>query len=244
MKRICPKCGNNTFITTAHVMQDWLVDAEGNYLETSNDCVQVDHKPNPDNTWSCGRCGAEAVEESCFPYNQDQFTICCHYAKTVEEYSLECDEKRIGNNCYISVSRRGYTIDVAVYNNRCQLVGKVCLFKQMSGTLVHEIPFILECLFGEHGKEIAFDMNPLHWYELTDSCIPNINHLVQYEPNGTRIWTYIQKGQNSCGCGSRCFHYEEIGGQIRAYCNACNKVIGEPASEERCEELRSQGIWR
>ena len=34
MRRICPKCGNNTFITSAHVMQDWEVDAEGNYLDT------------------------------------------------------------------------------------------------------------------------------------------------------------------------------------------------------------------
>lgn len=34
MKMICPKCGGNEFITTAHVMQDWKVDASGNYLET------------------------------------------------------------------------------------------------------------------------------------------------------------------------------------------------------------------
>lgn len=27
MKMICPKCGGNEFITTAHVMQDWKVDA-------------------------------------------------------------------------------------------------------------------------------------------------------------------------------------------------------------------------
>lgn len=45
MKMICPKCGGNEFITTAHVMQDWKVDASGNYLETINGCVQVDRNP-------------------------------------------------------------------------------------------------------------------------------------------------------------------------------------------------------
>ena len=240
MKRICPKCGNNTFITTAHVMQDWIVDAEGNYLETSNNCVQVDHEPDPDNIWSCSRCGAEAVEESCFPYNQDQFTICCHYANFITGYSLGYNGKKLGKNCYISITKQNNGIDVIIYNEEKELAGKNHLYKQMEGTTISEIPFILECLFGCAGVKMWSNMNARHWYEL----IPNINHLVQYEPNGTQIWTYIQKGQNSCSCGSRCFHYEEINGQIWAYCNACNKVIGEPASEEGCKELRSQGIWR
>lgn len=65
MRRICPKCGNNTFITSAHVMQDWEVDAEGNYLDTVNGCVQVDQDPDQDNSWSCSRCGE---------YPEDNFT--------------------------------------------------------------------------------------------------------------------------------------------------------------------------
>ena len=55
MKMICPKCGGNEFITTAHVMQDWKVNASGNYLETINGCVQVDRNPDPDNIWTCCR---------------------------------------------------------------------------------------------------------------------------------------------------------------------------------------------
>ena len=50
MRRICPKCGNNIFITSAHVMQDWEVDAEGNYLDTVNGCVQVDQEPDQYNS--------------------------------------------------------------------------------------------------------------------------------------------------------------------------------------------------
>lgn len=46
MRRICPKCGNNIFITSAHVIQDWEVDAEENYLDTVNGCVQVDQEPD------------------------------------------------------------------------------------------------------------------------------------------------------------------------------------------------------
>ena len=36
----CPKCGNTTFITTAHVTQTWLVDEDGDFIETKSDCGQ------------------------------------------------------------------------------------------------------------------------------------------------------------------------------------------------------------
>lgn len=29
----CPKCGNTTFIATAHVTQTWLVDEDGDFIE-------------------------------------------------------------------------------------------------------------------------------------------------------------------------------------------------------------------
>lgn len=58
---ICPNgCPNATFITAAHVMQDWEVDAEGEFLKTVDDCAQVDHGPDNGNIWACSRCGAEA----------------------------------------------------------------------------------------------------------------------------------------------------------------------------------------
>ena len=34
----CPKCGNTTFIATAHVTQTWLVDEDGDFIEAKSDC--------------------------------------------------------------------------------------------------------------------------------------------------------------------------------------------------------------
>ena len=56
----CPNNPEHTeFITVAHVMQDWRVDADGNFLDLIGD-VQVSHKPDEGNTWTCAICGAEA----------------------------------------------------------------------------------------------------------------------------------------------------------------------------------------
>lgn len=64
MKAICPKNKeHDEFITTAHVMQDWKVDSNGDFLEVINDCLQVSSKPDRDNIWQCAICGAEAIFE-------------------------------------------------------------------------------------------------------------------------------------------------------------------------------------
>ena len=59
MKR-CPKCGCEEFYVTAHVVQDWLVDYDGNYIKTADDCVEVAHYPKDDDIWTCNKCGYEA----------------------------------------------------------------------------------------------------------------------------------------------------------------------------------------
>jgi len=58
-KMICPNGCNTGFIATAHVVQEWKVDSVGNFLETTDDCVEVTHKPDPDNIWNCTKCSAE-----------------------------------------------------------------------------------------------------------------------------------------------------------------------------------------
>ena len=60
MKARCPNDpSHNKFVTTAHVMEEWCVDAEGHWLGTIR-CLQVDHEPDPDNTWTCAECDAMA----------------------------------------------------------------------------------------------------------------------------------------------------------------------------------------
>lgn len=41
----CPKCGNTTFITTAH--------------EAKSDCDEVTHSPDAEDLFECSKCGAE-----------------------------------------------------------------------------------------------------------------------------------------------------------------------------------------
>ena len=58
----CPKDPEHkTFITCAHVMQDWEVDERGNWLKTIDDSIQTSYPPNSGNIWTCSICGAEAV---------------------------------------------------------------------------------------------------------------------------------------------------------------------------------------
>lgn len=57
----CPKCGCERFIVTAHVTQDWEVDEYGNWIMTTNDCVEVTHTPDDDDIWECAQCGYDGV---------------------------------------------------------------------------------------------------------------------------------------------------------------------------------------
>lgn len=60
-------CPNNRehkkFFATAHVTQEWLVDAKGRFIREVKSCLEVTQDPDPDNTWTCAVCGAEAVFE-------------------------------------------------------------------------------------------------------------------------------------------------------------------------------------
>lgn len=41
-------------------MQEWLVDASGNFLEEVSN-LEVVHSPHSDNEWTCSQCGAVAL---------------------------------------------------------------------------------------------------------------------------------------------------------------------------------------
>lgn len=58
-KHICPKCGHDTFNVTAHVTQDWEVDSEGCFIDCLNDAVDITHRPDDDDLWTCAKCGFE-----------------------------------------------------------------------------------------------------------------------------------------------------------------------------------------
>ena len=55
----CPRCGCETFIVDAHIIQEWIVDAIGSFVDVNKDCTQVTHFPDDDDIWQCEQCGYE-----------------------------------------------------------------------------------------------------------------------------------------------------------------------------------------
>lgn len=63
MRAVCPEDKRHkTFITTAYVAQEWVVDDEGNCLETL-DIVKTVDMPDSGRPWVCDICGCEANVE-------------------------------------------------------------------------------------------------------------------------------------------------------------------------------------
>lgn len=63
MKAICPNNPNHDrFVTVIHEMHEWVVDAEGNFIEDL-ECLEVTHNPDPGNIWTCRVCHTEAKVE-------------------------------------------------------------------------------------------------------------------------------------------------------------------------------------
>lgn len=61
IKAVCTKdVSHKRFSVTAHVTQDWIVDEAGNHEETTDDCVEVTHRPDAEDVWTCTICGADA----------------------------------------------------------------------------------------------------------------------------------------------------------------------------------------
>jgi hypothetical protein len=64
MKATCPNNPDHKrFHTVAHVSETWVVDEEGNWVETTDDPGEIVAHPHSDNTWQCVECDAEAKVE-------------------------------------------------------------------------------------------------------------------------------------------------------------------------------------
>lgn len=74
---VCPNGCAATFTTCAHVMQDWCVDAEGNFIECVDDAVETTHGPDNGNIWTCDECGetADYIEVQKYVIEVDVFPL-------------------------------------------------------------------------------------------------------------------------------------------------------------------------
>ena len=62
MKARCPKNPkHDLFSTTAHVMQLWIVDQDGGFVALVDESLEVTHRPDPRNIWTCEACGTQAI---------------------------------------------------------------------------------------------------------------------------------------------------------------------------------------
>ena len=59
--RACPRCGCTEFLVTAHVAQGWRVGPDGDFIECTNECEEVDHQPDDEDVWACAKCGYDAA---------------------------------------------------------------------------------------------------------------------------------------------------------------------------------------
>lgn len=62
MKRaVCPfDPTHDRFYTTAVMVEEWIVDGEGNWHETVEGAGAVLSRPDSSNSWTCVECGREA----------------------------------------------------------------------------------------------------------------------------------------------------------------------------------------
>lgn len=72
----CPKCGGKEFFASAHVVQDWELDAYGNFSKCVDDCIEVTHHPDREDVWDCKTCGYSGAGETFITTKEKADEIC------------------------------------------------------------------------------------------------------------------------------------------------------------------------
>lgn len=61
MKKYCPhNPEHRLFVASAEVHQLWVIDENGNFVESLNNCLNIIKGPDPEMYWECLECGEEA----------------------------------------------------------------------------------------------------------------------------------------------------------------------------------------
>lgn len=102
---VCPNLCGTSLTTTAHVMQEWYVDAEGNFVEVAADCLEVTHEPDNGNAWTCDGCGKEALLVEAEKY----------------QLAIQKDDCRFVTDLYVPLSDKLQN-DIVLNGNFCEPV--------------------------------------------------------------------------------------------------------------------------
>lgn len=162
-KKICPHCGNKTFFADAEVVQKWEIDNQGKLIKVKEDYVKILKEPDPGLAWTCSRCGAAAIDEKEFPFDQNDFVIFCESLQ-----HLKTVDGKVGKSCYLSIKKEEEGVHYVIYNKEKQKVFERTLYKTFeTETLLDSVEDILDMLFGMQGVKIAiFHMNHSYCFKL------------------------------------------------------------------------------
>jgi hypothetical protein len=89
----CPENrAHREFTVTVHVTQDWRVSETGEFIAEVKSCVEVTHRPDPEDVWTCAECGRQAVFRQPCP--------ACHVGDTGHVEALVADVRyRTDDKC-------------------------------------------------------------------------------------------------------------------------------------------------
>lgn len=72
----------------------------------------------------------------------------------------------------------------------------------------------------------------------------NVNLKIQYyKTNPLKKCMYMQRRDNSYGCGSNSFYYAQKNKKVYAVCAACGEFLKQ-LSDTEAEKVLSENIWK
>ena len=145
----CPKCGCQEFYVTNHVLQDWLVDGNGEYIQTEDSCVEVTHFADDADWWQCADCGYDATG-MVFEAKEEE-------VKEMKKYTLKEWEKFCKDALIIPPFEDDEQLDEWFDTHKIHITANNCVMElEYDADAVNEIEFSLREIYNAiHGDGTA-----------------------------------------------------------------------------------------
>lgn len=120
-KHICPICGGTTFFTVATVLQEWRVNADGEFEAVNADSLETVCEPDDGNIWTCTHCGSDGVlvDMSLCVTAMQQCAgfMASRISKNYHENSLDVDAVFEETDSVFGVQLRNAVLAASIINN-------------------------------------------------------------------------------------------------------------------------------